>query len=187
MTATTIITLLIGIFGANITLISALRSQHHDFVKRCYEDCERKVNELLTLLSSNATCSASKDARKAGREIPRLYSWYWVKALAIPTWVFAAYVVVVTTVFVVMPWPQTISDTTSEITSFITSHSAAIKFFVGAFLILNLGCFFTALYSQKRIRTLFEGMELHIETAKEAVKASKQNSVASQSAAGRQT
>ena len=174
MPINTIITLIIGIFGANITLIAALRGQHDGEVRKISENITRTVNEFLTLIGGSE-CPGKDAALKAQNEVPKYYK-RWTRALSWPTWAFAVYVMITTVAFVFMKWPDSADGQASanQVTDFIVSHCYLIKVFIGVFLVFNLGCFGVAIHSQKCIYSLNKKVEENTNNVKPAIENAQQ-------------
>ena len=169
MPINTIITRIIGILCANLTLISALRALHDSDLKKIQSNLESTVNEFRALVKTTE-CPGGKAAKKAENEIPGFYK-SWERSISWPTWAFALYVTVFTIVFVLIKWP-TSSDgqaSSNELTDFITQHCWCVKAFVCVFLLFNIGCFFSAVYAQRMIRSLNSEVEKSTQDVKAAL------------------
>jgi len=172
MPVNTIITLIIGIFGANITLIVALRTLHGSELKKISDDLTRTINEFRTLVKTD--CPGLAAAQSAENKIPGLYK-SWTRAISWPTWVFAAYIIAFSIIFIFMKWPDSATGEASsnEVTFLIAQHCIWVKYFLGVFLIFNIGCFSTAIYTKRKIFALMLAVERSMKDVKAAGKKSR--------------
>lgn len=171
MPSYTLIALLLSLFGAGMSLISALRSHHGDAMKAIKGDHPRLCSVVLQAHEKNGQTFAKVGQHET--DIGR-WLWWWEKAMIAPIWAFSVVVVLVSVVALSVEWPSSAAAamivptaptpgspvvttvSIATIDQFIIFHGGMCKSIVATLLLINIGCYAIAWFGQKQARHHFE-------------------------------
>lgn len=105
MPSYTLIALLLSLFGAVMSLISALRSHHGDTMKSIKSEHSRLCNLVM---QAHADGGQTWIKVKQHEVAIARWLWIWEKAMVAPIWAFSVVVVLVSVVALSVEWPSVV-------------------------------------------------------------------------------
>lgn len=169
MPSYTLIALLLSLFGAAMSLMSALRSHHGDTMKSIRADHQNICAAVKSAHEVNGL--TWNHAIKLQRQICR-WLLIWDKAMVAPIWVFSVVVLLVSVVALSVQWPSgnpvpltsapglppvITTASIASIDQFIIGNSFLCKSMVGLLLFTNIFCYAAAWCGQKAGPLQFRG------------------------------
>ena len=179
----TLISLVLGIFGASHALMSALRSRYDSELREIFRTYAGIVQEIKQTCNHGNDASSFADAH-ASRICRR--QTFWNFATGASLWMFATAVLTLAIFALANDWsppqvaqnaPVTQAMQNAPVNQWILDHVGAVKFFMGAYLVAVSGFFALAHSSSGVIVKEFKDLQGQKSTAISAIQAQRTQSI----------
>ena len=164
----TLVSLVLGIFGASHALMSALRSRYDSELREIFRTFSGIVKEIKQTCKNGADPSSIADEHAA--RICRRQS-FWNFSTGASLWMFASAVLVLAVFALANDWTPSPSAQNAPVNQWILDHVGLVKFFMGAYLLAVSSLFALAQSSCGIIVREFKALQGQKSTAISAAQA----------------